>query len=191
VRRGNEGFRFLIVGEGAERPWLERQMPEAEFTGVLTRQALSRAFANMDLFVFSSEMDRFGRVVLEALASFVPAVVTASGGTSTHCRTNGPDLLPAASTSLWRLPNGFSTIKSWPRPWARLTASTLKPARSKFSRTCIALTSDVFSHAPSEVAQGVFDAHERVWRPPAAGLTGLPGCGTLSARGKFHEAGGL
>ena len=41
---------------------------------------LARAYANMDLFVFPSHTDTFGNVVLEALASGVPAVVTPDGG---------------------------------------------------------------------------------------------------------------
>jgi glycosyltransferase involved in cell wall biosynthesis len=89
-KRGHKDFRFVIVGEGAERPWLEQQMRAAEFTGVLTRRPLSRAFANMDLFVFPSETDTFGLAVLEALASGVPVVVTATGGpkyTVQHGRT--------------------------------------------------------------------------------------------------------
>jgi len=88
--RGHNDFRFMIVGGGAERPWLERQMPRAEFTGVLTRQNLSRAFANLDLLVFPSETETFGLAVLEALASGVPVVVTAAGGpkyTVQHGRT--------------------------------------------------------------------------------------------------------
>ena len=55
-------------------------MRQAEFTGVLTGEELSRAFANIDLLAFPSETDTFGLVVLEALASGVPAVVTAHGG---------------------------------------------------------------------------------------------------------------
>jgi phosphatidylinositol alpha 1,6-mannosyltransferase len=78
--RGHNDFWFMIVGEGAERPWLEQQMPQAEFTGVLTSRNLSRAFANLDLLVFPSETDTFGLAVLEALASGVPVVVTAAGG---------------------------------------------------------------------------------------------------------------
>jgi glycosyltransferase involved in cell wall biosynthesis len=55
-------------------------MPRAEITGVLKGEALSAAYANMDLFVFPSHTDTFGNVVLEALASGVPAIVTPDGG---------------------------------------------------------------------------------------------------------------
>jgi len=41
---------------------------------------LARAYANMDVFAFPSRTDTFGNVVLEALASGVPAVVTNEGG---------------------------------------------------------------------------------------------------------------
>jgi len=40
----------------------------------------------MDLFVFPSHTDTFGNVVLEALASGVPAIVTPDGGPSTIIR---------------------------------------------------------------------------------------------------------
>ena len=73
-------FRILVVGEGAEDTWLRANLQCAEFTGVLRGPALSRAYANMDLLAFPSETETFGLVVLEALASGVPAVVTASGG---------------------------------------------------------------------------------------------------------------
>ncbi len=72
--------RFLIIGHGAEEDALRSQMPTAEFTGVLRGEALSRAYAAMDVFVFPSHTDTFGNVVLEALASGVPAVVTPDGG---------------------------------------------------------------------------------------------------------------
>jgi glycosyltransferase involved in cell wall biosynthesis len=72
--------RFLIVGDGAERARLEQELPNAQFPGILRGEALAEAYANMDIFVFPSHTDTFGNVVLEALASGVPAVVTASGG---------------------------------------------------------------------------------------------------------------
>src|SRR6202034_1400801 len=60
--------------------------PNAEFTGVLRGHDLARAYANMDLFVFPSHTDTFGNVVLEALASGVPAIVTPDGGPCTIVR---------------------------------------------------------------------------------------------------------
>ena len=78
--RGLRDFRFRIVGQGAEQAWLREHLPRAEFTGVLRGEALARAYAGMDVFVFPSHTDTFGNVVLEALASGVPAVVTPDGG---------------------------------------------------------------------------------------------------------------
>jgi glycosyltransferase involved in cell wall biosynthesis len=80
---GFHAFRFLIVGHGSEEYWLREQLPRAEFTGVLKGEALATAYANMDLFVFPSHTDTFGNVVLEALSSGVPAVVTPDGGPRT------------------------------------------------------------------------------------------------------------
>lgn len=80
VHAGLSNFRFLIVGQGAERPWLVSQMRHADFAGVLRGEALAQAYANMDVFVFPSRTDTYGNVVLEALASGVPAIVTNSGG---------------------------------------------------------------------------------------------------------------
>ncbi len=78
--RGMRNFRFLIVGQGGEEAWLRENLPRAEFSGVLRGEALARAYARMDVFVFPSHTDTFGNVVLEALASGVPAVVTPDGG---------------------------------------------------------------------------------------------------------------
>jgi phosphatidylinositol alpha 1,6-mannosyltransferase len=79
-RLGAEDFRFLIVGHGGEEAWLRERLARAEFTGVLRGAELARAYANMDAFVFPSHTDTFGNVVLEALASGVPAIVTPDGG---------------------------------------------------------------------------------------------------------------
>ena len=53
---------------------------------MLRGEALATAYANMDLFVFPSHTDTFGNVVLEALASGVPAIVTPDGGPRTIVR---------------------------------------------------------------------------------------------------------
>ncbi len=83
---GIHNFRFMIVGHGGEEAWLREHLPGGDFTGVLKGKALSEAYANMDLFVFPSHTDTFGNVVLEALASGVPSVVTPDGGPPTIIR---------------------------------------------------------------------------------------------------------
>ncbi len=83
---GHKSFRFLIVGHGGDEAWLRERLPKAEFAGVLKGEPLSTAYANMDLFVFPSHTDTFGNVVLEALASGVPAIITPDGGPKTIVR---------------------------------------------------------------------------------------------------------
>jgi glycosyltransferase involved in cell wall biosynthesis len=78
--------KLVIVGHGGDEAWLRERLHRAEFTGVLRGEELSRAYANMDLFVFPSHTDTFGNVVLEALASGVPAIVTPDGGPRTIVR---------------------------------------------------------------------------------------------------------
>jgi phosphatidylinositol alpha 1,6-mannosyltransferase len=77
---GITNTRFLIVGHGSEEESLRATLQQADFPGVLRGEALSTAYANMDLLVFPSHTDTFGNVVLEALASGVPAIVTPDGG---------------------------------------------------------------------------------------------------------------
>jgi glycosyltransferase involved in cell wall biosynthesis len=85
---GHRSFRFLVVGHGGggEEAWLRERLPRAEFAGVLRGEELAAAYAQMDLFVFPSHTDTFGNVVLEALASGVPAIVTPDGGPKTIVR---------------------------------------------------------------------------------------------------------
>jgi len=73
-------FRFLIIGDGSEKEWLEQNLTAADLPGVRRGEDLARAYADMDVFVFPSRSDTFGNVVLEAFASGVPAVVTDAGG---------------------------------------------------------------------------------------------------------------
>jgi phosphatidylinositol alpha 1,6-mannosyltransferase len=83
---GLRRFRFVIVGHGGDEAWLRERLHRADFTGVLRGEALSAAYANMDLLVFPSHTDTFGNVVLEAMASGVPAIVTPDGGPKTIVR---------------------------------------------------------------------------------------------------------
>src|SRR5262245_48130315 len=104
IEAGAGDFRFLIVGDGGERQWLESRMRRAEFTGVMRGESLARAYANLDLFVFPSHTDTFGNVVLEAQASGVPCLVSSRGGPKSIIQT-GDD--GAASGLVADTPRGF------------------------------------------------------------------------------------
>lgn len=74
--------RLLIVGDGPLRPKLEAVGdPYTSFTGYLYGEELARIYASADLFVFPSLTDTFGNVLLEAMASGLPAIGFDAQGT--------------------------------------------------------------------------------------------------------------
>ena len=72
--------RSVIVGEGPERARLQRQLPEATFTGFLDGEELAQAYASSDVFLFPSDTESFGNVTLEAMASGLPTVCADATG---------------------------------------------------------------------------------------------------------------
>ncbi|MDE2655183.1 MAG: glycosyltransferase [Gemmatimonadota bacterium] len=73
--------RLLVVGDGPHREGLEADLGDrAEFTGKLAGEELAAAYRRCDFFVFPSKHDTFGQVVMEAMASGLPVVVTNRGG---------------------------------------------------------------------------------------------------------------
>jgi len=80
--RGMPNARLAIVGDGPARAELEAQFGDlpVTFTGYLRGAELAAAYASSDLFVFPSDSEAFGNVVLEAMASGLPVVAAAAGG---------------------------------------------------------------------------------------------------------------
>ena len=62
----------VVVGAGPLLGKLRREYPDVLFTGPRYGEALARAYAGADVFVFPSLTDTFGLVLLEALACGTP-----------------------------------------------------------------------------------------------------------------------
>jgi len=62
-------LKMVLVGDGPERPKIEKAHPELIFVGMKRGEELARHYASGDLFCFPSTTETFGNVVTEALAS--------------------------------------------------------------------------------------------------------------------------
>lgn len=73
--------------------------PGTVFVGRLTGRALSEFYASADLFLFPSTTDTFGNVLLEAMASGVPAIGADVGPTRELLAAGGGVTFPAGDVS--------------------------------------------------------------------------------------------
>lgn len=85
IRRFNERHpgraQFVFTGDGPYLPALKAMNIEnTVFTGALTGQALSEVYSSCDVFVFPSDNETFGNVMLEAMASGTPGICSDAGG---------------------------------------------------------------------------------------------------------------
>jgi glycosyltransferase involved in cell wall biosynthesis len=116
LRHSDMPVRLAMVGDGPYLKELREKLPEACYTGYLTGLDLAKAFASADVFAFPSTTDTFGNVVLEAMASGLPAVVSDEGGPpelvkegATGCITKGLDV--ADFTRALRTLAGDATLR--------------------------------------------------------------------------------
>ncbi|MCS6875826.1 MAG: glycosyltransferase [Aquificaceae bacterium] len=76
---------FVIVGDGPYRAEIEAKRPNnVYFTGYMVGEELAKAYASSDVFLFPSETETYGQVVLEAMASGLPVVVSSRGASHEH-----------------------------------------------------------------------------------------------------------
>jgi glycosyltransferase involved in cell wall biosynthesis len=80
--------RLVIAGAGPREPALREAAPASVvFLGYLDRdKSLPQLYASADAFVFASETETLGLVVLEAMASGLPVVAVPAGGVAEHLR---------------------------------------------------------------------------------------------------------
>jgi glycosyltransferase involved in cell wall biosynthesis len=76
---------FVIVGDGPYRAEIEAQKPKnVHLMGYIEGEDLARAYASSDVFLFPSETETYGQVVLEAMASGLPVIVSSKGAAHEH-----------------------------------------------------------------------------------------------------------
>ncbi len=90
--------RLVIAGAGPREQALRDAAPASVvFLGYLDRErSLPQLYASADAFVFASETETLGLVVLEAMASGLPVVAVPAGGVGEHLR-DGENGLAVAS----------------------------------------------------------------------------------------------
>ncbi|MBC7964488.1 MAG: glycosyltransferase family 1 protein [Fuerstia sp.] len=73
---------LAIVGDGPQRAQLERRFAKyrTQFVGYLRGEELAAAYASADAFVYASETETMGNVILEAMASGLPVIAAKAGG---------------------------------------------------------------------------------------------------------------
>ncbi|TMM08569.1 MAG: glycosyltransferase family 1 protein, partial [Actinobacteria bacterium] len=75
ARRREPRLHLVLASGGPEEDELRARLGDAAtFLGWLDGDALSKPYASADLFMFASQTDTFGQVVLEAQASGLPVV---------------------------------------------------------------------------------------------------------------------
>ena len=73
-------IQLVIVGDGPAREKLQRELPDAIFTGFKSGEDLGAAYASFDLFVHPGPNETFCQAVQEALSSGTPCIVPITGG---------------------------------------------------------------------------------------------------------------
>ena len=66
------GYQKIMVGDGPMLETYKKQYPDVHFTGFKTGTALARYYANAEVFVFPSQWETFGIVMIEAMACGTP-----------------------------------------------------------------------------------------------------------------------
>jgi glycosyltransferase involved in cell wall biosynthesis/predicted metal-dependent phosphoesterase TrpH len=97
ARRQDPRLHLVLAGGGPEQDQLRERLGEhATFLGWLHGQDLARAYASADLFMFASQTDTYGQVIVEAQASGLPVVAVAEGGPASLIDHGETGLLAAA-----------------------------------------------------------------------------------------------
>jgi predicted metal-dependent phosphoesterase TrpH len=130
ARARDPRLELVLAGGGPEEEALRARLRgAATFLGWLEGDALARAYADADLFLFCSQTDTFGQVVLEAQASGLPVVAVNAGGPAELVEDGRSGVLCHASAG--ELAAAVAGLAAAPRARARLARGGLAAVRER------------------------------------------------------------
>jgi glycosyltransferase involved in cell wall biosynthesis/predicted metal-dependent phosphoesterase TrpH len=121
---------LVLAGGGPEEDALRARLgSDATFLGWLEGEALAQAYASADMFLFASQTDTFGQVLLEAQASGLPVIAVNEGGPATLVDDGETGLLRPAEAGV--LADAVLTLAGAPLLRQRLALGALAAVRDR------------------------------------------------------------
>jgi glycosyltransferase involved in cell wall biosynthesis/predicted metal-dependent phosphoesterase TrpH len=164
-------LRLVLAGGGPEEPVLrERLGDRATFLGWLEGDALARAYASADVFLFASTTDTFGQVILEAQASGLPVLAVDEGGPRTLIEDGRTGLLRPADPDA--LATALCELAAAPAQRGRLAAAALEAVRGRSWERALERLAEGYRLALGDAGPGelVGPAPERAARAETAAV---------------------
>ena len=97
AHRRDPRLHLVLAGGGPEEDHVRHRLGNhGTFLGWLDGEELARVYASADLFLFPSQTDTYGQVIVEAQASGLPVVAVAEGGPNSLIEHGKTGLLVSA-----------------------------------------------------------------------------------------------
>jgi glycosyltransferase involved in cell wall biosynthesis/predicted metal-dependent phosphoesterase TrpH len=130
ARERDSRLHLVLAGGGPEADALQERLGEhATFLGWLQGEPLARAYASADVFMFASQTDTFGQVIVEAQASGLPVVAVAEGGPVSLIESEETGLLTPADPQA--LANGLLRLSGETLLRERMRRAALAAVQSR------------------------------------------------------------
>jgi glycosyltransferase involved in cell wall biosynthesis/predicted metal-dependent phosphoesterase TrpH len=154
AHRHDPRLHLVLAGGGPEEEQLrERLGNHATFLGWLHGGDLPRAYASADLFMFASQTDTYGQVIVEAQASGLPVVAVAEGGPMSLIMHGETGLLAAPDAEA--LSGALLRLASETLLYERLRRNALAEVRGRTWEGSLEQLATGYRRALAETATGV------------------------------------